>query len=128
MFGKILFILGLVAAGLLLVIVNVMTPSSGGAFGILAVFLLAYAVLLVAATFGLWALNRFVLKVASEIRPSRGNEKLSLKKAYYYASVIALAPVILISLQSVGGVGVYELVLVLLFVLLGCLYIARRTK
>lgn len=128
MFGKLLFIIGLAAAGLLLVILNVMTPASGGAFGILAVFLLAYVALLVAVTFGLWALSRVVRKVISEIKPGRAAEKLPLKKAYYYASVIALAPVILVSLQSVGGVGVYELGLVLLFVLLGCVYIARRTK
>ncbi len=128
MFGKILFIIGLAAAGLLLVVLNVMTPAGGGALGILAVFLLAYVTLLSAVTFGLWALSRVVLKVGSEIRPGRSGEKLSLKKAYYYASVIALAPVILISLQSVGGVGIYEVGLVFVFVLLGCLYIARRTK
>jgi len=30
-------------------------------------------------------------------------------------------------MQSVGGIGVYEAGLVVLFILIGCIYIAKRT-
>lgn len=128
MFGKILLILGLVATGLLLLIVNVTTPTDSGAAGILAVFLLGYIVTLVLVTFLLTIASRFTIKLGKEFRLLRAGEPLPLKKAYYYASVIALAPVIMISLQSVGGVGLYEVSLIAVFVGLGCLYIARRTR
>ena len=128
MFGKIILTIGLVAAGLLLVLLNVTTPSTSGAAVILLVFLLAYVVMTMLVTFLLWGVNRVILKLLSEFSRSKRTGVLTVKKAYYYASVIALAPVILVSLQSVGGVGGYEAFLVALFVALGCLYISRRTS
>lgn len=127
MFGRILLIIGLVSAGLLLVLLNVTTPSSSAAGVILVVFLLGYTVALTAITFMVYGLSRFFFKLRSELQRTQRGEKLTLKKSYYYASVIALAPVIVVSLQSVGGVGIYELFLIGLFVTLGCVYIARRT-
>lgn len=127
MFGKLLIIIGLVSAGLLLVLLNITTPSGSGAGIILIVFLLGYVVTLVITTFTIWIINRTVLRIGAGIFRQRSGEKISVRKSYYYASVIALAPVILVSLQSVGGAGLYEVGLVLLFVVLGCIYIARRT-
>lgn len=128
MFGKILLTIGLVCAGLLLVLLNVTTPPTSGAGVVLLVFLLGYVVLVVCTTFLLWGISKIIIKIGSELRHAYRGQVLSLKKSYYYASVVALAPVILISLQSVGGVGGYEVFLVMLFVTLGCVYIARRTS
>ena len=128
MFGKILFFIGLVAAGLLFVILNLTVPSQVGAVGILAVFLLAYSIALSSTTFLLWASARLLSRVGRETRWLRAGEALSFRQAYYYATVIALAPVMVISLQSVGGVGVYEIGLILLLVALGCVYVSRRLK
>ncbi len=128
MFGKTLLSIGLVSAGLLLVLLNVTTPPTSGAGVVLLVFLLGYVVLVVCTTFLLWGINRVVMKLSAELRHVHRGQGLSLKKSYYYASVVALAPIILISLQSVGGVGGYEVFLVMLFVVLGCVYIARRTS
>jgi len=127
MLAKILIITGLVATGLLLVIMNTTTPSSAGAGGILAVFLLGYVVLLCLLTFVVWTFVKIVNKAAKELHISRKRYNISLRKSYYYSSVIALGPTIIISLQSVGGVGLYDLGLVLLFIVLGCVYVARRT-
>lgn len=127
MFVRILLIIGLVSAGLLLVLLNVTTPSSSAAGVVLIVFLLGYIVTLTAMTFIVYGLSRFFFKLRAELQRTYRGERLTLKKSYYYASVIALAPVIVVSLQSVGGVGVYELLLIGLFVTLGCVYIARRT-
>lgn len=128
MFGKILLTIGLASAGLLLVLLNVTTPSTSGAAIVLFVFLLGYITVVVFMAFLLWGINRVIVKTSAEFRRPHQNYRLSLKKSYYYASVVALAPVILVSLQSVGGVGGYEVFLVLLFVTLGCVYIARRTS
>ena len=94
----------------------------------MAVFLLGYSITTVILTFALLLLQNILRKVSNEIKPGRSKETFTTKKAYYYASVIALAPVIFVSMQSVGGVGIYEIMLVALLVVLGCLYISRRTR
>ena len=128
MLAKILIIVGLAAAGLLFVMLTTVTPSTAGAFGILAVFLLSYIVTLSAFTFALWLLSQLIARFSSQFkkRASTG-AGLTLKKAYYYSSILALAPVIIVSLQSVGEVSVYEISLVALFLVLGCIYVAKRS-
>lgn len=128
MFGRLLLIIGLASAGLLLILLNLTTPSTVGAGGVLAIFFLGYIVTLVVVTFGLWGTTKVLFKFAGETRFLRTTRRLSLVRSYYYATVIAFAPVLLVSLQSVGGVGIYEVGLVALFVVLGCIYIARRLR
>lgn len=128
MFGKLLLITGLVATGLLLLIVNMTTPSTSDATAILAVFLLGYIVVVIATTYLLWVIDRIILRVGKEFGILKPRDPLRLRRSYYFASVIALAPIIIISLQSVGGIGVYEICLIALFVGLGCLYVAKRTN
>lgn len=53
---------------------------------------------------------------------------LTIRRSYYFSSVLALAPVMFIGMQSVGEVGIYEVVLVLLFVGIACVYVAKRTS
>ena len=53
-------------------------------------------------------------------------QPLSFRRSYYFSTVLAAAPVMLIGLQSVGSVGIYEFILVMLFVVIGCVYIAKR--
>ena len=129
MFGKLLFVAGLVSAGLLLLLLNLTTPSNAGAVGILAIFLLGYAAATVMTTYFLWLLVKTIVRFGGHIAlVRRSSQTMTLRRSYYYASVIALAPVIIISLQSVGNVGVYEIMLVVLFVVLGCLYVAKRIR
>lgn len=124
---KVLISTGLVSAGLLLILFTTTTPSSGGAFGILAVFVLSYVLSLVLTTFTLWLLSFVAARLVASFRTNRQIYTMSLKRAYYFSTIIALAPVLVVSLRSVGGVGPYELALIALFVGLGCLYVARRT-
>ena len=126
MLARILSLIGLVSAGLLLILLTTTTPATVGAFGILAVFLLTYIVTLSAFTFIVWILARLANKIGHETHLLRKQYVFTLKKSYYYSSVLALGPVIIISLQSVGGAGIYELSLVALFIFLGCLYVSRR--
>lgn len=128
MLAKLLVIIGLVSTGLLLILVTTTPPSVAGATGILAVFLLSYIAIVCGVTFLIWALAKVVNKMAKGAGSLRANYGISLKKSYYYSSVVSLGPVIVVSLQSVGGIGIYEACLVLLFIALGCIYVARRTS
>lgn len=127
MFSKILILTGLAAAGLLLYIVNSITPSEAGASGIFAVFILGYVVLLSLITFFIWFVLMLVRKLGEGSDISRRVAGLTLVKTYYYSSVFSLGVVILVSLQSIGTVGFREYLLVTLLVLLGCLYVTKRT-
>ena len=51
---------------------------------------------------------------------------LTIKRAYYYASVLGLAPVIIVGMLSVGAFGIYEFGLVVLLLSIGCVYITKR--
>jgi hypothetical protein len=127
MLAKILAITGLVSTGLLLVLVTTTTPESAGALGILGVFLLTYSIIVCLLSFCVWVLGRVVDAFGPKTGPLSRKYAISLRKSYYYSSVIALGPVIVISLQSVGGVSIYELSLVIFFIALGCVYVARRS-
>lgn len=128
MFARILMITGLVSAGLLLILLTTTTPAKVGAFGILAIFLLSYVLVLIVTTFLLWCLALVMDNVVNRVRGiSRKSYAMDLKRAYYFSTVIALGPVILVSLHSVGGIGIYDVGLVALFLALGCLYVSRRT-
>lgn len=123
---KALISAGLVSAGLILILLTTTTPSGSGALGILAIFVLGYVVSLVVTTFILLGTSFVVARVTSNFRPHRQYSTMSLRRSYYFSTIIALAPVLVVSLRSVGAVGPYEVGLVILFVALGCLYVARR--
>lgn len=126
MLAKLLIVAGLVSAGLLLILLTTTTPSSAGAFGILSVFLLSYVVALTCLTFLVWIVAAFIDRIGRSANLIRRSYTFSLKRAYYFSTIIALAPIIMISLQSVGGVGPYEFILIGIFIALGCLYVSRR--
>lgn len=52
--------------------------------------------------------------------------EISKLKLYYYASVVSLAPVIMLGMVSMGGVGVLEVGLVLIFETIALFYIHKR--
>ncbi|MFZ1250403.1 MAG: hypothetical protein WAR37_03090 [Candidatus Microsaccharimonas sp.] len=53
---------------------------------------------------------------------------MEFKRAYYYSTVLAAAPVMLIGLQSVQPIGVYEFILVAIFEVVACLYVNKRMR
>lgn len=103
------------------------SPASTGPLGILAVFVLMYVSALGVLTFLLFGTSTAIARLAGAVEGKAKQEPLSLRKAYYYASVVALAPVMLVAMQSVHEVGFYQLLLVLLFVIIGWVYITKRT-
>lgn len=127
MLGKVIAIGSVLAVVGLLVVFQITTPSEIGPLGILLVFVLMYIAALGGLTFLILGVNRIIVKVSSSYLMNKKGSAMGMSKAYYFASVIALAPVMIIGMQSVGQVGIYELLLVMLFLTIACIYVARRT-
>lgn len=104
------------------------TPASAGPFGLLVIFMSAYLALVGLISFFLYGVRRVMGYASAGFTVRRPLRPLPFRRAYYFSTVLAAAPVLLISLQSVGGVGLYELILVTLFVVIGCVYVSKRTQ
>lgn len=128
MAGKFIAISGIIAVALLAVVLQMTTPATIGPLGLLFVFIMLYMAALSALTFFIFAASWASAKVANSLTVRRPLHALSLQRSYYYGSVVALAPVMLLGMQSVGAVSIYETILVLLFAVLGCIYIAKRSR
>lgn len=92
----------------------------------LGVYVLLYGTLVAVMTF---AVHYGALLVGYMIGAdtSRPAHQPSFKKAYYYASVVALGPIVCISLKSVGKLDVLGIVLTLVLLIVGCIYVSRQT-
>lgn len=128
MLVKIISIVTFAGLGLLVALISTTTPATAGPFGILAIFLFAYTSSLGVMTYFLYGASRVVAHLASAFTVKKPLVPLSFKRAYYFSTVIAAGPIMLIGLQSVGSIGLYEIILVLLFVVLGCVYISKRIR
>lgn len=126
MFKKILFLTGLVSAGLLLYVFNVTTPSSINAVGLLAVFVLGYLISLSSLTYLLWFMHILYVRLSRSFKLRGPSSRPSIRKSYLYSSILSLGPVLLVGLHSVNGINSYEIGLILLLLVLGCFYVARR--
>ncbi len=123
MFTRIVAIMTVVSAVMLGVLLFTTTPSSTGPLGILGFFVFMYITALGVLTFLFWSIGLLAAKLPSKRRRTFA---VTPKGAYYYASVIALVPVMLIAIQSVGEVGVYQVLLVSFFVVIAWIYVTNR--
>ena len=127
MFKKGLAISTVVAAAMLCVLLITTTPLSTGPLGILGFFVFMYITALGMLSFLFRGVSVFIHKAIPHRRSKFAGRELNLKQSYYYASVVALAPVMLIAMQSVGEIGLYQLLLVGFFVIVAWLYVTNRT-
>jgi hypothetical protein len=127
MLGRALAISLAASVTLLIVLLQTTTPATIGPLGILLIFVLMYLSVLCVLTFLLFAISGMVAKVSSSMTLKRPLQQLSLRRSYYFASVVALAPVILVGMQSVGEVSFYDVLLIVVFIVISCVYIAKRS-
>jgi len=113
---------------LLTVLLNVTTPATAGPFGILVIFILAYLSLLGVVVFLLHGASWVIAHLSTAFITRRPFEAFTFKRAYYYSTIVTAAPIMLVGLQSVGSVGIYEFILVSFFVFIGCLYVSKRVQ
>ncbi len=115
--------ISLVIAGLMLTMTR---PGEVGPFGVLAFFIFTYGL----SVSLIYMLLIGVVKLMKAFLPQGPLlmyiKSISKTKLYYYTSALALAPVILLGMGSVGRVGGIDIGLVVLFEILACFYISRR--
>lgn len=113
---------------LLAVLFNVMAPSNAGPFGVLAIFILIYISCMGISTLLIYAFSRLTAHLSVIIMARRPIEAISFRRSYYFSTVLSAVPVILIGLQSVGRIGIYEYLLVLIYVIIGCTYVHKQIQ
>ena len=126
MLQRILASITVVSICLLTLMLTTTTPATAGPFGLLLIFLTAYLTFLGLISFFLYGISRAFVFVGSGFTTRKPLQPISFQRAYYFSTILAAAPVMLIGLQSVGAIGVYEVGLVLFFEAIGCLYISKR--
>lgn len=102
------------------IMMNATNPLQAGPSSILLVFTLMYGLVLSVMA----ALLHTVGAIWRMVRPQKS---ISLRRGYYVLSVLSLAPVLLIALNTLGRLEVLEIILILILVGLGCFYVVRRT-
>jgi hypothetical protein len=114
--------LGLVMLALLL---NITSPSSAGPLGILVIFICAYFLLIGVITYFVYWTSRIVAHLSVVFMARKPIIRLNFRRSYYFSTVISAAPIMLVGLQSVGAGSVYGFILVVIFEIIGCLFISK---
>ncbi len=94
---------------------NYTTPPEAGVLGVLVFFTMVFMVL-----FGTMA---EVVKIFQRILKDKNGGEVSENKTYMYATVLAFGPIILLVTRSASAM---TLVLMVIFVVLGCFLIHKR--
>ena len=128
MLGRVVAVSSMIAVLLLILLLQTTTPATIGPLGILVVFILMYVSVLGGLTFLLYLISMLIAKISRSITVKRPIQALSFNRAYYFSSVLALIPVMFIGMQSVGEVGFYDVLLVVIFACVACVYISKRTN
>lgn len=118
--------IGLVALIAALLMLQLTTPSDVGLFGVLVFFVLVYITCACLLYAFLVTLAELLANTLPQGKWRMRFENLKSIKVYYYASILALTPVILVGMSSVGAIGVADLALLAVFEVLACFYISRR--
>ena len=106
-------VLSLIAAVILLTMLNFTTPAGIGPLGVLVFFTAVYVLMLGIAV----ALVKLFLKMTG---------KQVGKKSYMHGAMIAFGPIMLLLAQSLGSMSPLTVGLTDVFVLLGCFVDSKR--
>lgn len=106
-------VMSLLAAVILLLMLNFTTPAGVGPLGVL-VFFTTFYVLVFGIAVG-------IVRIFTKLL----GKKMG-RKEYLYGVVIAFGPIILMLAQSIGSISLLTIALTVLFVLLGCFLVGKR--
>lgn len=127
MLGKVIAVSTVTAGIILIIMLQTTNPSTVGPLGLLAVFFLLYIIVLGALTEALWVGSKALQAVGRQFASKRPPGRLSLRRAYYFSSVLALGPIMALAMMSIGAFGIYEMVLIGIFLAVALLYVSRRS-
>lgn len=105
----------------LFLFMNVTSPLQSGPLSVLTVFVLVY-LLITSALYAGVIISHMLAGFLGWRRP------LHRKKLYYLISVIGLAPVFFLALNTLGQLELKEVMLVILLLTMGCFYVMRRSR
>jgi hypothetical protein len=128
MLPRIIATLSLASLCLLSVMLTFTTPASAGPFGLLVIFITAYLTFIGLISFFLYGISKLIASISAGMTVRKPFTGLTFRRAYFFSTVLAAAPVMIIALQSVKPIDIYELVLVIIFEVVACLYVSRRIK
>lgn len=128
MLPRIIATISLASLCVLSLMLTFTSPASAGPFGLLVIFITAYLTFVGVISFFLFGINRLIVMVSTGMTVRKPLRKMEFRRAYYFSTVLAAAPVMLIGLQSVQSIGIYEVLLVVIFEVVACLYVSRRMR
>lgn len=108
----------------LLAITQTTAPSKVGPAIVVVVFVLIYIFLTCTLTLLLLFINKIVSRHKSEPSKRSADDMYTLM----YGAVLALAPTVIVAVQSIGQVQAGTYVLITLFVLLALLYVRHQKR
>ena len=111
---------------LLFVLLNITTPVTAGPFGVISIFILAYISILGFITYIIYYFSKLLSHLSAIFIMRKPLITLSMKRSYYFSTVISAIPILLVGLQSVGKIGIYEYILVFIFGIIGCVYVYKK--
>lgn len=123
MLNKVLALITLVAFVLLSTLIQSTSPATIHPLGILATFILFYLLALGVLTFLIFGIGRFFKLFDAKVQST---DAITFQRSYYFASVIALAPVLFVGMRSIGRGTVWDVVLILMFEAIAFFYISKR--
>jgi hypothetical membrane protein len=128
MLPRIIATISLASLCLLSAMLTFTTPASAGPFGLLVIFITAYLTFIGLISFFLYGISKLIASVSAGMTARKPIGAMTFRRAYYFSTVLAAAPVMLIGLQSVQSINVYELLLVVVFEVVACVYVSRRIQ
>jgi len=107
-----------------LAIMQSSTPSHSSPLIILLVFLLLYMAACGVLTFLLYGVRLAVVRIGKGKLNDHTNTLFS--RSIAYGSVLAFSPIILVAVQSIGGLKLYEIILVVVFEVVAIFYVYKQ--
>lgn len=113
---------------ILLGVLNYADPVAAGPGGILLVFVIIYliiaSILFTVLHWGVQFVSRLIVK--RNKRVTARSYHIGVRKAYYIASAVAFAPVLLLALNSVRQLNLTDVLLVTVLIGLAIFYLVKR--
>ena len=129
MISKIIFSLsGLSGIGIFLMLTQT-SPNKVGPIGILALFAMIYLVFLGVISVFLYSSHRVFLLAYFLLRKGQPSiRKQEKTPAFFlkYSAALAFVPIGIVAKQSTGGVGIFEILLLIIIEIIAIIYISKR--
>lgn len=124
MYKRLIAFLMFLSLVVLLAITQTTAPSKVGPAIVVVVFVLIYIFLTCTLTLLLLFINKIVSNHKSEPSKRSADDMYTLM----YGAVLALAPTVIVAVQSIGQIQAGTYVLITLFVLLALLYVRHQKR